>query len=87
LRQRGAGKTHGPLQRSIRHEHAGPDSFQQLVLGHNALAIFHEVNQQVEHPRLQVEHTSACPQLAGRLVDFKRGEPVQHKGDGESKAA
>jgi hypothetical protein len=78
LRERGTGETHGALQRTVRHRHAGPHGVEQFLLGYDAIAILREVHEQVEHARLHLNHPPRGTQLTGGFINFEGGEWVEH---------
>ena len=41
-----------------------PDSVDQLVLGHHPIAVFHQMDDEIEHLRLDGDRTVASAQLA-----------------------
>ena len=57
-------------QRRIGHDPAAPDRRDEIVLGDDAIAVLHHVDQQVEYLRLDCNRLGAAAQLAP--VDIKR---------------
>jgi hypothetical protein len=80
VRQRRPREADRALQRGIRHQDSGPHGRQEFVLGHDAIAVSGQVDEQVEHPRLQFEHASVRAKFAGGFVDLERAEAVDHGG-------
>ena len=50
-------------QGRIRHDSAAPDRGQQIVLADDAVAVFHQVDQEIEHLRLYGDNLGAAAQL------------------------
>ena len=67
-------------QRRIRHDPAAPDRSNQIVLADDAVAVLHQVNQQIEHLRLDRNGLGAAAQFAP--IDVKRmiGKEKLHVG-------
>src|SRR5258708_38166019 len=56
-------------QRRIRHDPAAPDRRDEIILADDALAILHQVDQEIEHLRLDRDPRAAPVQLApGRIT-------------------
>ena len=51
-------------QRGVRNDPAAPDRGDQIVLADHAVAVLHQIDQQVEHLRLERDQIGAAPQLA-----------------------
>ena len=55
-----------------------PHRCNQLVLAHHAVAVAHEMDQQVEDLRLQMHAVAVAPQFLQREVDFAIGKAKMH---------
>src|SRR5262249_21164619 len=62
------------VERRLRDDAALPDDVEQLVFADDPVAIANEVNEQVEHLRLDVDIRPGKPQLLPREVDLEIGE-------------
>jgi hypothetical protein len=51
-----------------------PNRLDQLVLAHDPVAVLNEVNEYVEHLRLDVDGRTGLPQLLSRGIDFEIAE-------------
>jgi hypothetical protein len=67
----------GPGQGGLGDEHAGPDRVLQFVLVYCTVAVLNEVDQQIEHARLDLDLVVAAPQLTPRHVDREAAEAVE----------
>src|SRR5262249_45951401 len=57
-------------ERRIRHDAAAPDGGDQVVLAHDAVAVLHQIQQEIEHLRLDLDQLGAPAQLPP--VDVKQ---------------
>ena len=57
-------------QGRIRHDPAAPDRSDEIVLADDAIAVLHQVNQQVEHLRLDVYRNFGAPEFAPFNIDL-----------------
>ena len=74
--ERAACQAHDALQRVVDHDAARPQRVEQLVLGHHALAVAHEIAQQIEHARLQLQLPAVRRERTPRLVQLAISEAV-----------
>jgi hypothetical protein len=51
-------------QRRIRHDPTAPDRLQEVVLADDAIAVLHQINQEVEHLRFERDQLAATPEFA-----------------------
>src|SRR5262249_13818348 len=65
-------------QRGLRDDAALPNHIEQLVLADDPVAVTNEVNEQIEHLRLDVDDRAGTPQLMARNVDLAVGESEVH---------
>src|SRR5262249_59409423 len=72
--ERAAGRADAGAERGLRDDAALPDRLDQLVLAYDALAILHEVNDQVEHLRLDMDDRAGTPQLVPSDIDLEVGK-------------
>ena len=77
--QRGPRQAHRPLQGAVRHDRVGPERVQQLLLADDPVAVPDQVEQQVEHLRLQRQLAALEPELAPRRVELVAAESVHHR--------
>lgn len=61
-------------ERRLRDDAALPDRVDQLVLAHDPVAVSDEMNEQIEHLRLEVNDRAGAPQLAPSQIDLEVGE-------------
>src|SRR5262249_61071761 len=61
-------------QRRLRDDAALPDRVEQLILADRSITIANEIDQQVEHLRLDVNDRVGAPQLLPRHIDLEFGE-------------
>src|SRR5262245_50978784 len=61
-------------QRRLRDDAALPNHVDQLVLADDPIAVANQVNEQIEHLRLEVNDGAGAPQLVARDVDLEIGE-------------
>ena len=52
------------VKRRIRHDPAAPDRSEEIVLADDAVAVLHQIDQQIEHLRLDGNGLGAAAQLA-----------------------
>src|SRR5215467_12707186 len=57
-------------QRRIRYDAAAPDRRDQVVLAHHAVSVLDQVDQQVEHLRLQSNQLGASPKLSAICIKY-----------------
>ena len=55
-----------------------PDRLDQFILADNPIAVAHEVNDEIEDLRLNVNGQAKSAQLLLAEVDLELGKPVQH---------
>jgi hypothetical protein len=55
-----------------------PDRVDQFILAHNPVMVAHEMNEEIEDLRLDVDGHTLAPQLMLAEVDFEIREPVLH---------
>ena len=65
-------------QRRIRHDAAAPDRGDEIVLADDAVAVLHQIDQQVEHLRLDGDSFGAAAQLAPVGVKRMIGKEKLH---------
>src|SRR5262245_10990596 len=68
------------VERRLRDDAALPDDVEQLVFADDPVAIANEVNEQIEHLRLDVDVCPGEPQLLPREVDLKIAEAEAQSG-------
>src|SRR5262249_39415565 len=61
-------------ERRFRDDTALPDRVEQLVLGDDSIPVSHEMNEQIEHLRLDVDDCAGAPQLVPCPIDLEIGE-------------
>jgi hypothetical protein len=61
-------------QRCLRHDAALPNRIEQFVFADDPVAMSNEVNEQIEHLRLDVDDVASTPQLMARNIDLEIGE-------------
>src|SRR6266852_2967199 len=76
-------------QRRIRHDPAAPDRSDEIVLADDVVAILHQVDQQVEHLRLDMDRDLGASELAPFDIDLvvtkaKGHSPATETWDGRS---
>jgi hypothetical protein len=86
LAQGRAQQAHGALQRAFRNDGAVPQLGQELVLRYYALAVTREVNEKVEHERLQRLDAAIESQRATGLVELETTEGQRHGVDAYPRA-
>ena len=62
----------------VRDKAALPNAFEQLVTGDQAIAVFDQIMQQIEHLRFDRANVAAMPQFVDTYVQFTIGKPVNH---------
>jgi hypothetical protein len=65
-------------QGRIGHDAPAPHGRDEIILAHHAVAIFHEMNQKIEHLRLDRDRFGAAPQLAPVCVKYLIGKKIFH---------
>ena len=65
-------------QRRVRHDPSAPDRSDQVVLADDAVVVLHQVDQQVEHLRFDLDRLLAAAQFAAASVENVIGETKQH---------
>src|SRR5262249_56436835 len=70
-------------QRGLGHEPVIPHRVKQLVLADNPVTMLDEVDQQIEHLRLDVDGLARAPQFSAVDVYFAISEPEDHGGTPE----
>ncbi len=67
-------------QRRIRHDPAAPDRSDEIILADDAVAVLQQVNQQVEHLRLDGNGLGTAAQLASVGIKRMIGKEKLHVG-------
>ena len=62
----------------FRHDSAAPDRSYQIVLADDAVAVLHQIDQQVEHLRLHMDRTLCAPEFAPVEIDLVVAEAEGH---------
>jgi hypothetical protein len=65
-----------PSARGVRHDPSVPDRVEQLVFAHYAVAVSHEVYQQVVNLRFHMNDLTGTAQLLTMQVDAVPGEDI-----------
>jgi hypothetical protein len=66
-------------QRGLRDEAITPDLVEQLVLGHDAVAVLQQIHENVENLRLELDHLARPIHLEQVCVELAVLEPVPHR--------
>jgi hypothetical protein len=69
-----AGRGDTAAERRLRHDSTLPHGLDQLVAAHGPVTVAHQVDQDVEYLRLDVNRGAGAPQLVPCQVDFEIGE-------------
>src|SRR5262249_19049240 len=72
--QRATRRADTRAERRFRDDAALPDRVEQLVLGDDSIPVSHEMNEQIEHLRLDVDDCAGAPQLVPCPIDLEIGE-------------
>ncbi len=65
-------------QRRLGHEPVAPHGVEQVLLGHDPVAVGHEVDEDIEDLGLDLDPAPAGAQLVGAGVELDTGEPEAH---------
>ena len=76
--ERAAGGVDAGGEGGVRDAAAAPDRLEQLVLAHHALAMADQVDQEVEHLRLDLDCRTGRPQLAAVRIEGEAVELPDH---------
>jgi len=77
---RAPGRADATRQHAVAHAHARPERGEQLGLRHHALAVAQQVEQHVEHARLELHDLAPATELVALLVELAVGEAPDHPG-------
>ncbi|MEY9203646.1 hypothetical protein ABIF05_002756 [Bradyrhizobium elkanii] len=72
--ERGAQRTHRPLQRVVGDRHIRPDGFEEFFLGDDPLAVSNQIDQQIEHTRLQWDLLARAQQHASSFIKLEQSK-------------
>lgn len=73
-------------QRRFRNDPVAPHRADEIVLADNAVAVLQQINQKVEHLRLNVDQVFGIPEFAPLEVDLVFFETKNHSGSRDNEA-
>jgi hypothetical protein len=76
--KRSPGAIDTATERGLGDDPAVPDRFDKLILADNPAMVTHEVNDEIEHLRLDMDGLAESAQLLLAEVDFELGKSVFH---------
>jgi len=73
-------KADGAWEGALGHDRVRPKRFEQLPLGNDPFVVLDEIQQEIEHLRLQLACLAGHPQLAAGRIDLEFSENECHVG-------